>query len=262
MIQIRECQGHQEEEFFWEKLKEYFERDMFPDPEDEDREYFLGSDYSGTAMKMHQQEKDRLRYLLFERDGEKIGFVMAMIYDTQDMRCFLMEFCVFPEFRGNGVGRACARLFEQWAYGEGAAYIELNAHTEQRQRFWKSVGYVDNGRDDWGDPSLMIPPAKRVGLSARALRRFDDWQLMKLVNGMRCEAGQAALSDEERDLMAQALAARQYQVFVLRRGWRWVGVCFADAQGRIAGMYVEPVFRSEAAEEMLLRAVRQAGIVI
>ena len=52
MVQIRECEGRQEEEFFWEQLQVYFERDMFPDPEDEDRAYFLGSDYRSTAVEM------------------------------------------------------------------------------------------------------------------------------------------------------------------------------------------------------------------
>ena len=259
MVQIRECEGRQEEEFFWEQLQVYFERDMFPDPEDEDRAYFLGSDYRSTAADMHAREKDRLRYLLFEKDGGKIGFVMAMIYDSEDARCFLMEFCVFPQYRGGGTGRACAKAFEAWALEQGAAYIELNAHTEQRQRFWHSVGYVDNGRDDWGDPSLMLPPIKKVGLSARALRRYDDWQLTKLVNGMRCEAGEEALSDEARDELVRRLTGRQISACVLRRGWRWVGICFVRNGGEIEEMYVEPVFRTEAAEDMLRRAARQMG---
>lgn len=259
MVQIRECTGREDTEFFWARLKEYFEQDMFPDPQDEDREYFLGADYRTGADRLHAQAKDPLRYLLFERGGEKIGFVMATVYESEGGRCFLMEFCVLPPFRGNGTGRACAKAFEQWAKAEGAEYIELNAHTEQRKRFWRSVGYQDNGRDDWGDPALMLPPEKKTGLSARQLRRFDDWQLTKLVNSLRCEAGHEPLTDEQKNRMAEMLRARQYRACILQRGWRWIGIAFADGSGEIAGMYVEPVFRSDAAEEMLLRTVRQMG---
>lgn len=259
MVQIRECAGPAEDAFFRAELKAYFERDMFPDPQDEDRAYFLGSDYEADMERLHGQEKDRLRYLLFERENEKIGFVMATIYDSEDKRCFLMEFCVFPQFRGNGTGRACAEAFRQWAIGEGAEYIELNAHTEQRKRFWRSAGYRDNGCDDWGDPALMLPPERKVGLSARQLRRFDDWQLMKLVNGLRMQRGQTALTDDQRDEMARQLSAKRHRAFILQRGWRWVGVCFADGRGNVESLYVEPVFDSSAAQEMLLRAVRQSA---
>ena len=260
MITIRECANRAEERFFWQKLREYFERDLFPDPQDEDREYFLGDEYRTTAAEMHGRANDRLRYLLFARDGVDIGFVLATIYNTEDGRCFLMEFCVFPEYRGSGTGRACAKLFFDWACEHGAEYVELNAHTEQRVRFWKSVGFVENGRDDWGDPMFMLPPAKKVGFTVERLENYDDWQLCKLVNGLLWETGKAPLSDGQRDKMAQALAERRYTAHVAKRGYRMVGICFVRGRrGRIEAMYVEPVFRTEAAEEMLRRAARQMG---
>lgn len=251
MIRIRECANAADEAFFWQELHAYFERDLFPDAEDEDREYFLGEDYREGAQKMHDRANDRLHYLLFERDGTAIGFVMGAVYDTEDDRCYLMEFCVFPEYRGGGTGRECARLFFDWAYAQGAAYIELNAHTEQRRRFWRSVGFVDNGRDDWGDPLLMLPPKQHVPFAAERLTAYDDWQLCRLVNGMRCEAGGEALSDAERDALATELAAGRQAARVVRRGFRMVGLRLTDSSGALLGEFVEPAFRGQGAEALL-----------
>ena len=252
MIRIRECAGRSEERFFAQKLREYFERDLFPDPKDEDRAYFLGREYFEQLEKLHARPDDRLRMLLFSRDGEDIGFVMATIYNTEDDKCFLMEFCVFPEYRGGGTGRACAKLFFDWAYGQGAEYIELNAHTEQRVRFWKSLGFVENGRDDWGDPMYMLPPEKKLPFAVKKLEQFDDWQLCKLVNGLLCEKGGEPLSDEQRDKMAQMLVERKYTVHAAMRGFRMVGICFVRGRrGRIEDVYVEPVFRGQGIEELL-----------
>lgn len=256
MIEIRECANAAEEEFFRNELRAYFERDLFPDPQDEDREYFLGEDYWESAEKLNMRDVDRLRYMLFSRDGVDIGFAMATIYGTEDGKCYLMEFCVLPQYRGGGTGHACAQVFFDWAYANGAEYIELNAHTQQRQRFWKSMGFVDNGVDDWGDPLLMLPPERKVPVSVRPLRNYSDWQLVKLVNGLMREKGKGPLTDEQRDEMSYILARRQYIAFVASRGYREVGVCFVDLQGRITDMYVEPVFRGKNVETMLLRAAR------
>lgn len=252
MIQIRECANPAEERFFLQQLRAYFERDLFPDPQDEDRAYFLGAEYWQTLTKLHVRADDRLRQLLFSRDGVDIGFVMATIYNTEDGKCFLMEFCVLPEYRGGGTGRACARAFFDWAKENGAAYIELNAHTEQRQRFWLSVGFVPNGRDDWGDPMFLRPPEERISFAVKRLEAYDDWQLCKLVNGLRCEKGAEPLTDEQRDAMASALSERRYTAFVAKRGYRSVGVAFVRGRrGKLEDVFVEPAFRGMGAEELL-----------
>ena len=41
-IVIRGAVTEEERSLFWERLRAYFCRDIFPDPEDEDRPYFLG----------------------------------------------------------------------------------------------------------------------------------------------------------------------------------------------------------------------------
>lgn len=170
-IKIREAVTEQDIAFFWEQLHIYHKRDIFPEPDDKDREYFLDdAQYRAGIEKSHSREQDRCYYLLFCRDETKIGFAMPVIYNTEDAKCFLMEFCVFPEFRGNGTGLQCARVFLSWANENGAKYAELNCDTAQRQRFWQRVGFIRNGADEWGIPLMILPPEENLPITVEVLK--------------------------------------------------------------------------------------------
>lgn len=144
---------------FWEQLHIYYKRDIFPKPEDEDRGHFLGDEYHSTVQKIHDRQQDRCYYLFFHRDGQDIGFALPVIYTTEDGKCFIMEFCVYSQFRGNGMGRDCAKVLLEWAAKKGALYAELNYGNDVRRcHFWKSVGFICNGVDEWGEPLMILPP--------------------------------------------------------------------------------------------------------
>ena len=127
-IHIREAVTPEEVERFWQELHAYHARDIFPDPAEEDRAYFLDdSQYRAAVQRIHDRDGDRCYYLLFRREGRDIGFALTALYPSEDGKCFVMEFCVLPEFRGGGTGTACARLLLDWAADRGAQYGELNA---------------------------------------------------------------------------------------------------------------------------------------
>lgn len=110
-ITIREAVTEQDIAVFWQQLRIYFIRDIFPNPEDEDREYFLSdTEYRADMQKIHDRPQDRCHYLFFHRNGQDIGFAMPVIFNTEDGKCFIMEYCVYPEFRGSGTGKACAAV--------------------------------------------------------------------------------------------------------------------------------------------------------
>ena len=59
-ITIREAVTESDVSLFWEQLRCYFKRDIFPDPEDEDREYFLNdATYQAQVQKLHDRPQDR-----------------------------------------------------------------------------------------------------------------------------------------------------------------------------------------------------------
>ena len=89
-ITIREASTEHDVAIFWEKLHAYYKRDIFPDSDNENLEYFLGSAYHDYMIKMHSRRQDRCFFLFFCRNGQDIGFTMPVIYTTEDGKCLIM----------------------------------------------------------------------------------------------------------------------------------------------------------------------------
>ena len=146
-ITIREAITEADIAVFWGQLHTYHMRDIFPDPKDENRKHFLDdTEYRAQIQRVHDRPQDRCYYLFFHRNGQDIGFALPAIFTSEDGKCFILEFCVFPAFRGSGTGRTCADALLSWAKMRGARYAELNyGGDDRRLRFWKRVGFVENG---------------------------------------------------------------------------------------------------------------------
>ncbi len=266
-ITIREAITETDVAAFWEQLHTYHKRDIFPNPEDEDREYFLNDEqYRSHIQKIHDRPQDRCFYLFFHRAGQDIGFAMPVIFTSEDGKCFIMEFCVYPEFRGNGTGTECAQVLLNWAGENGALYAELNYGSDDRRRhFWESIGFIENGADEWGEPLMILPPTEDVPITVEALSDPEDWQLKKLENGFLREIGEQVLSEEKQERLAQAIRDGRITFFVAKRGYRAVGMCsvakcfstFACSDvGVFEDFYIEPVFRKKGIARTLAQAAQ------
>ena len=100
-IHIREAVTPEEVERFWQELHAYHARDIFPDPAEEDRAYFLDdSQYRAAVQRIHDRDGDRCYYLLFRREGRDIGFALTALYPSEDGKCFVMEDIVLRESVG------------------------------------------------------------------------------------------------------------------------------------------------------------------
>lgn len=252
-ITIREAATETDTADFWLQLHTYFKRDIFPNPEDEDREYFLSAEYHAHIQKLHDRPEDRCHYLFFCRNGQDIGFAMPVLFTTEDGKCFIMEFCVYPEFRGSGTGRECAGQLLDWAGKNGALYGELNyGGNDRRLHFWESMGFVPNGADEWGEPLMLLPPQKEIPITIEILSDPEDWQIKKLENGFLKEIGEQTLTEEQQARLAQAIRDEKITFFTAKRSCRTVGMCsvarcfstFACSDtGVFDDFYIEPVFR-------------------
>lgn len=265
-ITIREAVTAEEMERFWQQLHIYHARDIFPEPDSEDLEYFLDdTQYRAHMEKLHDRETDRCHYLFFCRDGREIGFAMPVLYLSEDGKCFLMEFCVYPEFRGKGTGRECAGVFLQWAKDMGAAYTEINCDTRQRQRFWGYSGFRLNGRDEWGVPLMLLPPEEKEPVTVEVLEDSEDWQLLKLMNGFLSEIGEECLTEEKQERLQAAVREGKITFFLAKRGSRAVGMCSVSKSystfacgdvGIFDDFYIEPVFRKQGIARLLTEAAQ------
>ena len=267
-ITIREAVTENDVAAFWEQLHAHHKRDIFPDSQSKkELECFLSSEYHEHIMKIYSRPQDRCFFLFFQRDGQDIGFTMPVIFTSEDGKCFIMEYCVYPEFRGNGTGKECAKVLLDWSKERGALYAELNhGSNERRRHFWETIGFVENGADEWGEPLMILPPTEDIPITVEILADPDDWQLKKLENGFLKEIGEQAATEEKQQQLTRAIRDGNITFFVARRGYRAVGMCsvakcfstFACTDtGIFDDFYIEPVFRRKGIAQMLAQAAQK-----
>ncbi len=133
---------------FWEIHINYLVDDGIISDE-EDIAYFSGKEYRGILEDHMIRSTDKQHMVYFCRDGERIGAASYCTYQSEDGKCFILDYWVFPQFRGNGTGHRCFEALEQYTKADGAQYYELNSTKENSIRFWKSMGFVENGKDEY-----------------------------------------------------------------------------------------------------------------
>ncbi len=139
---------------FWELHFRYLIDDAIVDKE-EDAAYFSGDEYRNTIRSHMIRETDRHHMVFFVDDHVKIGAAQYNTYQSEDGKCFILDFWVFPAFRGNGTGHKCFYALEAYTKADGAKYYEINSQKEDSIRFWKSLGFVENGEDEYGMPLFI-----------------------------------------------------------------------------------------------------------
>ena len=139
---------------FWEIQFKYLVDDGFVET-DEEKEYFSGDKYRRHLQNLMLRSPDTLHMVYFVRDGVRIGASQYCTYQSEDGKCFILDFWVFPEYRGSGTGRRCFDALASHTRADGALYYALNYCKEASHRFWLSNGFVDSGVDEYGS-KLMI----------------------------------------------------------------------------------------------------------
>ena len=265
-VTIREAVKENDVALFWEQLHIYYKRDIFSDPENEERDYFLSDEHRATIQKIHDRPQDQCYYLFFSRGEQDIGFAMPVIYTSEDGKCFIMEYCVYPKFRGSGIGRECAKVLLDWAKGNGALYVELNYGGDvRREHFWQSIGFIKNGANEWGEPLMILPPKDDMPFNVEILGDPTDWQLLKLENGFKKEIGEEVLTEEKQKQLQRAIKEGKITFFIAKRGYRAVGMCSiakcystfsCTDTGVYDDFYVEPAFRKKGIARKLVQTAQ------
>ena len=153
MISIEEIPVEEINEFWKLHIRYLIEDGIISD--EEDFAYFSGGEYRGILKEHMIRDTDKQHMIWFCRDGARIGAASYCTYQSEDGKCFILDYWVFPEHRGNGTGHRCFEALEQYTKADGARYYELNSTKEDSIRFWKSLGFVENGVDEY-DMLLMI----------------------------------------------------------------------------------------------------------
>ena len=150
MITIQEIPV-EELQAFWDLHIRYLIDDGIITDE-EDIAYFQGEEYRSILESHMQRAVDKQHMVYFIRNGAKIGSASYCTYHSEDGKCFVLDYWVFPAHRGDGTGHRCFEALESYTRQDGAVYYELNSHKENSVRFWKSLGFVENGKDEYDMP--------------------------------------------------------------------------------------------------------------
>ena len=139
---------------YWDIQFHYLVNDEMITTEEE-KEYFQSSEYREVIKSHMLRTPDTLHMVYFVRDGIKIGASQYCTYKSEDGKCFILDFWIFPEYRGCGAGHKCFQMLFDYTKNDGALYYSLNYAKEDSHRFWLSLGFIDAGTDEYGTP-LMI----------------------------------------------------------------------------------------------------------
>lgn len=153
MIKVEEMPVERIDEFWQLHIKYLVDDEIVSDKEDID--YFSGNEYRSIIKAHMLRENDKHHMIYFIRDNTRIGAAQYNTYQSEDGKCFILDFWVFPEYRGNGTGHDCFRCLEKYTKSDGAKYFEINSCKDDSIRFWKSLGFVENGVDEY-DEKLFI----------------------------------------------------------------------------------------------------------
>ena len=123
--------------------------------DEEDKAYFSGPEYRETIREHMGRDIDRHHMIWFLKDAEKVGAAQFNTYGSEDGKCFILDFWIFPEYRNRGLGHQCFEALERYTKEDGAAFYEINSEKEDSVRFWKSLGFVENGKDIYDVPLFI-----------------------------------------------------------------------------------------------------------
>ena len=153
MIKIEEIPVSRIDEFFTIQYQYLIDEGILEN--DEEKEYFRSPEYREAIKSLMMPEIDRLHMVYFARDGVRIGATQYITYQSEDGKCFILDYWVFPQFRGNGTGYRCFESLAEYTRADGALYYMLNCDRENAIRFWKSLGFVENGVDEHDVPLFI-----------------------------------------------------------------------------------------------------------
>ena len=154
MIGIEEISVGNTGDFWDEHIKYLVDDGIISDPED--IEYFSGDEYRGILLEHMKRDRNRHHMVWFIREGKRIGAASFCTYEDEDGKCFILDFGVFPPFRGSGTGHLCFEALRQYTGNGGAGWYEINSTKEDSVRFWRSLGFVENGTDEYGMPLYIL----------------------------------------------------------------------------------------------------------
>lgn len=158
MIEIKEISTDEIDDF-WERQFMYLICDGIILTQ-EDSEYFQSNEYRLIIQNHMQRDIDKHHLIYFVENGVEIGAASYCTYKSEDGKCFILDFWIFFQYRNHGKGHKCFETLKKYTQEDGALYYEINCDgRKDRMNFWTSLGFIENGYDEY-DVKLLIKENK------------------------------------------------------------------------------------------------------
>ena len=108
MIKIEDISAEKMNEFWNLHIRYLVEDGIISD--EEEIACFTGEEYRGVLENHMIRSTDKQHMVYFCQDGIRIGAASYCTYQSEDGKCFILDYWVFPEYRGNGTGHRCFSL--------------------------------------------------------------------------------------------------------------------------------------------------------
>jgi len=146
---------HAELETFWRMWPRYIEEDLaphgHPSMSEEEKAELLSFAHRQRWLKLSRREVDPARLELMTLDGKVAGFVIYVIYHSEDGKCVIAEFCLLPEHRGKGLGKQLYLALENRLRQQGAGYFVLENQNPPSRDFWAGLGFIEDKGYAWSE---------------------------------------------------------------------------------------------------------------
>ncbi|MEG1559729.1 MAG: GNAT family N-acetyltransferase [Clostridia bacterium] len=269
-ITIIDIDSNQSRKKFWQLRDEYLERDILDKrtiSEKSDihlRKWLLSDEYKTQIHSICERDIDRGRMVFFMNADVIIGFSSYCAYLSEDGKCFIIDFCVLPEFRGHGIGIDCFNAIEKKEKARGTVYFSLNSANDDAARFWKRLGFEYNGVDAHGTMLLMQNPTDNAEVSFEEFDTKDFDQLKELLAGYKYAIGENLPEEAQLENLLLAIREKKIIFFIAKRKTRIIGICslselFSTYKCKPVAMfedfYVMPVYRHKGIARGLINRV-------
>lgn len=159
-LEIQIVNSEEEFKLFWDMYYEYMERDIFPSDElgleltEEDTKWFFSMEHRNYMNELFSRDMNTAYPIFFLKGNEIVGFCLYCTYHSEDGKCFIVDYCILPEFRNENLGTKFFKIIKDIEISKGAKYFELNVSNKRNMNFWLRQGFHFNGVDDFGSVVL------------------------------------------------------------------------------------------------------------
>ena len=116
-----------------------------------DYKWFFSKEYKNVIMEAFYRDDARLCIVFMQEENKNIGFAVYVIYHSEEGKCLIVDFCIKKELRNKGLGKIFFKLLLEYVKENGAQYLALNVSNENNKKFWKNNGFIEAGKDEYGD---------------------------------------------------------------------------------------------------------------